>query len=199
MRAFDPVAYDTAKRAILAWNREGDVGAADFRCRVAVALTNETVPWPRNPGSLHLFTLGQEAGRDLGLARRSEERGGLSDGNVLWDFCPTRDGLGPRGESCHCSEMNAAEGKEQEWVDVTSVVPNTVVTVSARLRLLGEIARRQSGQTPLLNRHGDRRVLRQRERHERWNSFAVHRERDVLLVVDHVGHRCPDRRARQIH
>ena len=137
MRAFDPVAYDTATRAILAWNREGDVGAADFRCRVAVALTNETVPWPRNPGSLHLFTPWQEAGRDLGLAMRSEERGGLSDGNVLWDFCPTLDGLGPRGESCHCSEMNAAEGKEQEWVDVTSFVSKTVLNVSARLRLLG--------------------------------------------------------------
>ena len=137
MRAFDPGAYDTAKRAILAWNREGDVGAADFRCRVAVELTNETVPWPRNPGSQHLFNLWQEAGRDLGLAVRSEERGGLSDGNVLWDFCPTLDGLGPRGESCHCSEMNAAEGKEQEWVDVTSFVPKTVLNVSALLRLLG--------------------------------------------------------------
>jgi glutamate carboxypeptidase len=137
MRAFDPGAYSTAKRAILAWNREGDVGAADFRCRITVEMTNETVPWPRNPGSRRLLELWQTAGHDLGLDVRNEERGGLSDGNVLWDFCPTLDGLGPRGESCHCSEMNAAEGKEQEWVDVTSFVPKTVLNVTALLRLLG--------------------------------------------------------------
>lgn len=136
MRAFDPGVYETAKRAILAWNREGEVGGADFHCRVAVDLTNETVPWPRNPGSGHLAEIWREAGRDLDLAVRSEERGGLSDGNVLWDFCPTLDGLGPRGESCHCSEMNAAEGKEQEWVDVTSFVPKAVLNATALFRLL---------------------------------------------------------------
>ncbi len=141
MRAFDSTAYEGAKRAILAWNRDGDVGSADddgFRCRVAVELTNETVPWPHNPGSDRLFSLWQNAGRDLGLAVRSEERGGLSDGNVLWDFCPTLDGLGPRGENSHCSEMNAAEGKEQEWVDLTSFVPKAVLNATALLRLRAE-------------------------------------------------------------
>jgi glutamate carboxypeptidase len=138
MRAFDPGVYEKAKRAILAWNREGEIGSADFRCRVEVALTNETVPWPRNPATDRLFSLWQDAGRDLGFAVQSEERGGLSDGNVLWDFCPTLDGLGPRGENSHCSEMNVAEGKEQEWVDLTSFVPKAVWNATALLRLLAE-------------------------------------------------------------
>lgn len=141
MRAFDPAVYEEAKRAIFAWNREGNIGSANddgFRCRVAVELTNETVPWPRNPGSDHLFAVWQKTAHDLGFALRNEERGGLSDGNVLWDFCPTLDGLGPRGENSHCSEMNAAEGKEQEWADLTSFAPKAVLNVSAVLRLLAE-------------------------------------------------------------
>jgi glutamate carboxypeptidase len=141
MRAFDPAVYAHARQRILAWNREGEVGSTGddlFRCRVAVEVTHETVPWPRNPGTDRLVALWQQAGRDLGLHVRSEERGGLSDGNVLWDFFPTIDGLGPRGENSHCSEMNAAEGKEQEWVDVGSFAPKSVMNATAILRLLAE-------------------------------------------------------------
>jgi glutamate carboxypeptidase len=141
MRAFDPMAYAYAREHILAWNRDGEVSSTDgdlFCCRVNVEVTHETVPWPRNPGTDRLVALWQQAGRGLGLQVRCEERGGLSDGNVLWDFFPTIDGLGPRGENSHCSEMNPAEGKEQEWVDVASFVPKSVMNATAILRLLAE-------------------------------------------------------------
>ena len=141
MRAFDPVAFDEARRKILAWNRDGDVASVEgdpFRCRVTVEQTQESEPWPRNSGSDRLFSIWMQTGDDLGLQVSFEERGGLSDGNVMWDFCPTLDGLGPRGESCHCSEHNPAEGKEQEWVDVPSFVPKTVWNATALLRLLAE-------------------------------------------------------------
>lgn len=139
MRAFDPAVYARARQHILDWNREGEVGSAcndPFRCHVGVELTHETVPWPRNAATDRLCALWQQTGTDLGLHVRTEERGGLSDGNVLWDFFPTIDGLGPLGENCHCSEMNPAEGKEQEWVDVPSIVPKTVLNATAILRLL---------------------------------------------------------------
>lgn len=138
MRAFDPAVYEQAKREVLTWNRDGEIGSADddgFRCRITAAVTHETVPWPRNEGSLQLLSHWQASGRDLDLVVRGEERGGLSDGNVLWDFCPTLDGLGPRGENSHCSEMNVAEGKEQEWVDVTSFVPKAILNATALVRL----------------------------------------------------------------
>ena len=54
----------------------------------------------------------------------------------MWNSFPTLDGLGPRGENSHCSEMNPAEGKEQEWIDVPSIVPKTVLNATAVLRLL---------------------------------------------------------------
>jgi hypothetical protein len=34
--------------------------------------------------------------------------------------------------------MNPAEGKEQEWVDVASFVPKSVMNATAILRLLAE-------------------------------------------------------------
>lgn len=138
MRAFDPEVYENAKQAILAWNKTGEVCSADKRhpCRVAVGLTQETCPWPRNPESDRLLAHWREAGRALGYEIAGEERGGLSDGNVLWDFVPTLDGAGPCGENSHCSEQNLEEGKEQEWVDVDSFVPKAVINATAILGLL---------------------------------------------------------------
>lgn len=139
MRAFDPQAYAEAKRRILAWDRVGEISSADdtaFRCRVAIEMTHETAPWPRNPATDRLFEIWESTGRNLGFVIGTEERGGLSDGNVLWNRFPTLDGLGPRGEHCHCSEHDPAAGKEQEWVDVDSFVPKLALNAIALLRLL---------------------------------------------------------------
>jgi glutamate carboxypeptidase len=139
MRAFAPEVYERAKASILAWQGEGDVRSADddaHACRVSVSLTDETPPWPRNPATARLMTLWRETGRELGLEVATEERGGLSDGNVLWDLFPTLDGLGPRGDNSHCSEQSVDGRKQQEWVDVTSFVPKAVLNACAITTLL---------------------------------------------------------------
>ena len=134
MRAFDAATYAEAKRRILAHHGAGDLRSASedaLPCRIAVALGRETGPWPVNPGTEKLIALWQSAGRDTGLEVRAEPRGGLSDGNVLWDAFPTLDGLGPRGQNCHCSEQSADGSKVQEWVDATSFVPKAVLNATA--------------------------------------------------------------------
>ena len=56
-----------------------------------------------------------------------EERGGLSDGNLIWDAVPTLDGLGPWGDNDHCSERSPDGSKLPEFVEVSSFVPKAVL------------------------------------------------------------------------
>lgn len=138
MRAFDPVVFERAKKSVLAWNGEGELAAASdsrLRCRIETALVDEAGPWPANAGSERLFSCWQAAGRELGFEVRQEARGGLSDGNVLWDAFPSIDGAGPRGANSHCSEQNAEAGKEQEWADAGSFAPKAVLNCAALLKL----------------------------------------------------------------
>lgn len=139
MRAFSPQIYARAKESILGFAGAGSVCSADgdaHRCQVRATVTDETLPWPRNPGTDRLISVWAETAPALGLNLASEERGGLSDGNVLWDFFPTVDGLGPRGDQSHCSEQSADGRKQQEWVDLHSFVPKTVLNVCAIVSLL---------------------------------------------------------------
>lgn len=142
MRAFDPAVYQEARRRILAFNGEGSVrsqDAANVPCRIRVSVDHETVPWPRNAGTDRLVSLWQQTGAELGFIVKTEERGGLSDGNVLWQHFPTVDGLGPRGENSHCSEQSADGSKEQEWVDAASFVPKAVLNAHAIARVIREL------------------------------------------------------------
>ena len=71
------------------------------------------------------------------LARHNvEERGGLSDGNLIWDAVPTLDGLGPWGDNDHCSERSPDGLKDQEYVEPGSFAPKAALTIKALLRLL---------------------------------------------------------------
>jgi glutamate carboxypeptidase len=138
MRAFAPDVYARAKAAILALSGPGSVRSQEgdrHSCQIRVALGDETGPWPRNAATDKLIALWQESGRELGHRVGSEERGGLSDGNVIWNAFPTVDGLGPRGENSHCSEQSADGRKEQEWVDGGSLAPKTVLNAHAIIRL----------------------------------------------------------------
>ena len=130
MRAFDPVAFERTKARILALRR------GDALPRVRVEVEDETCPWPRNAGTDSLFALWAESATTLTCPLRSEDRGGLSDGNVLWDLWPTIDGLGPRGENSHCSEHSADGSKQQEWVDAESFAPKATLNANAIARLL---------------------------------------------------------------
>ncbi|MBK9140049.1 MAG: M20/M25/M40 family metallo-hydrolase [Verrucomicrobia bacterium] len=138
LRAFSPDVYAQAKADLLALNGPGDVrsSADGFACRVAVEILSESRPWPRNPGTDRLFELWRATASDLGMPLVAEERGGLSDGNLLWDAVPTLDGLGPRGDHGHCSERSGNGSKLPEYVEVNSFVPKATLNVLALLRLI---------------------------------------------------------------
>lgn len=138
MRAFSPEAYRSGLDAALAFDGATDVrSAADgHECKVRVELLEETVPWPENEGTQHLLALWQEAGNECGVRVAAEHRGGLSDGNYLWETLPTIDGLGPAGDFAHCSERSADGTKLPEYVDVSSFVPKAALNALAILRLI---------------------------------------------------------------
>ena len=95
----------------------------------------ESRPWPRNPASESLAKLWQETGADLGMVVSSEARGGLSDGNLIWDAVPTLDGLGPWGDHAHCSERTADGTKEPEYLELSGIIPKAVLNTLAILKL----------------------------------------------------------------
>jgi glutamate carboxypeptidase len=72
----------------------------------------------------------------LGTNVQGEERGGLSDGNGLWDAVPTLDGLGPWGDNDHCSERSPDGSKLPEFVEISSFVPKALLNVLAIATLL---------------------------------------------------------------
>jgi glutamate carboxypeptidase len=136
-RAFTPETYASAKAALLALAGQGEVRSPvdRFACDVKVEVLSESRPWPRNPGTDRLAAVWQEAGKELGLAVGIEERGGLSDGNLIWDAVPTLDGLGPWGDNDHCSERSADGSKLPEYVEVGSFVPKAALNLVAILKL----------------------------------------------------------------
>jgi glutamate carboxypeptidase len=137
-RAFDPAVYAAAKASLMALAGTGEVRSVqgDHACAVAVEITDESAPWPRNAGTDRLLALWQAAGAYVGVPVGRESRGGLSDGNQLWDFVPTLDGLGPSGDNAHCSERSADGSKVPEYVEVSSFVPKAAINVAALQRLI---------------------------------------------------------------
>lgn len=137
-RAFDPRTYAEAKAALLSLAGPGAVSSADGArvCEVKIEVMDESSPWPRNPATDRLLAHWQAAGVSLGVPVGAEQRGGLSDGNQLWDFVPTLDGLGPTGDNAHCSERSADGSKLPEYVEVGSFVPKAALNVIALRRLI---------------------------------------------------------------
>lgn len=109
-----------------------------FRCQTHVVKTHESRPWPRNTGTDRLFFIWQEVAREHGREAWPEERGGLSDGNPLWSYVPTLDGLGPIGDNSHCSERSPDGSKDQEYVVKESFVPKALLNVLGIVRLCAE-------------------------------------------------------------
>ena len=136
-RAFTPEACAQAKTQLLGLAGSGDVRAAadNYACQVRVDILSECRPWPRNSATDRLFGFWQCAGHALGIPVNAEERGGLSDGNLLWDAVPTLDGLGPWGDNDHCSERSEDGSKLPEFVEVTSFVPKAMLNVASILKL----------------------------------------------------------------
>jgi glutamate carboxypeptidase len=138
LRAFKPEVFGQAKSALLALNGPGDVQAQHdrFPCQLRVEILAESRPWPRNPGTDRLFQIWRSAGAAAGYPFGAQERGGLSDGNLIWDAVPTLDGLGPWGDNSHCSERSADGTKLPEYVEVGSFVPKAVANVLAIEKLV---------------------------------------------------------------
>jgi glutamate carboxypeptidase len=136
-RTFTHEAFAQAKAGLLALAGRGDVcsPADGYACEVKVEMLTECRPWPRNPGTDGLYKVWKQAGDELGVLMNCEERGGLSDGNLIWDAVPTLDGLGPWGDNDHCSERSPDGSKLPEFVEVTSFVPKAVLNTTAILRL----------------------------------------------------------------
>jgi len=136
-RAFTPEAFARAKKGLLALAGTGAVRspADGYPCNVNVQILTESAAWQRNPASDALFALWKKAGDELRIPINSQERGGLSDGNLIWDAIPTLDGLGPWGDNDHCSERSADGSKLPEFVEISSFVPKAMVNVAAILKL----------------------------------------------------------------
>jgi glutamate carboxypeptidase len=137
-RALAPDAYARGKAGLLALAGPGEVrSAADrFQCGVSVEILDELAPWPRNEATNSLFRLWNQTADAVGLSIGPEERGGVSDGNLIWDVVPTLDGLGPWGENDHCSERSADGSKLPEFVQIGSFVPKALLNTLAILKLV---------------------------------------------------------------
>jgi glutamate carboxypeptidase len=136
-RAFSPEAYASARAALLALSGPGEVRSSvdGYACQVKIEILTESKPWPRNPATDGLFAFWKQAGDELGLPANLEERGGLSDGNLIWDAVPTLDGLGPLGDNDHCSERSADGSKLPEFVEASSFVPKAMLNTAAIVKL----------------------------------------------------------------
>lgn len=139
IRSFDEQRYREVRDAVLAMSGEGEIGAPDGakRCEIHVTQTTENPVWPANPATEALIEVWKQAAHEAGHQLDAKPRGGLSDGNALWNVFPTLDGLGPRGGNAHCSLRDDAANKEPEYVDTTSFVPKALINCKALKRLLG--------------------------------------------------------------
>jgi glutamate carboxypeptidase len=138
LRAFNAESYDQCKQALLALAGSGEIRSPvdGFRCEVKVEILTETRPWPRNAATDRLCELWKQAGDESDYPTNIQERGGLSDGNMIWDAVPTLDGLGPWGDNDHCSERSADGSKLPEFVEISSFVPKATANTLGILKLV---------------------------------------------------------------
>ena len=94
-------------------------------------LERRTLPWPINDATNKLLHIWQEAGAELGIRVKPEDRGGLSDGNHFWFAIPSIDGLGIAGGNAHSSERSPDGSKDQEFCLPASLIPKTLLKRSA--------------------------------------------------------------------
>jgi glutamate carboxypeptidase len=137
-RAFNSEAFEHGRAALLALAGEGDLRSPvdRFPAQISVEINAESRPWPHNPGSDALAKVWADTGVELGMRVGSEARGGLSDGNLIWDMVPTLDGLGPWGDHAHCSERSADGTKLPEYVELSGFVPKALLNTLAILKLI---------------------------------------------------------------
>ncbi|MBN1533163.1 MAG: M20/M25/M40 family metallo-hydrolase [Spirochaetes bacterium] len=140
IRAFDPVLLEEGIARILALQGMPGLASADgrFTASTRVTLTQRCPAWPENPATGKLFDCCRRAAAAMGSSVLKEFRGGLSDGNYLWNRVPVLDGLGAAGGNAHCSEGSPDGSKEQEYALISSFVPKAVLAALAMLEMIGD-------------------------------------------------------------
>lgn len=138
MRAFAPDVFRKTLDKIMGLNGRSTVHSANngYACQTTIDLVRVTPPWPRNAATERLFHIWEAAAAELGWRLVSEDRGGLSDGNHIWETVPCLDGLGIAGANAHCSERSNDGSKDQEYCLPASLVPKTILNVTAVLKLI---------------------------------------------------------------
>lgn len=138
MRAFDVDIFEEGIAGMLALNGQSSVCSVegDDPCQVKVELKGRVEPWAPNPATDRLLRIWQETAGSLDMVVEREERGGLSDGNLFWQQIPSLDGLGPSGGNAHCSERSEDKRKDQEYIELSSLVPKAVLNTMAIVRLV---------------------------------------------------------------
>lgn len=137
MRTFKLVVYNQAIEDLLALKNHNNVTSADgYPCTIEIEITSKMNPWPPNPATESLFTFWEQAANELGFQLHREARGGLSDGNNTWRTLPTIDGLGPMGRNGHCSERTEGGSKDQEYANLSSFIPKTLLNFVAIQKIM---------------------------------------------------------------
>ncbi len=132
MRAFDQGIFEEGVHKMMNLADSSQVTSRDgYPCNVSVEMIDRVAPWPRNQNTLDLYNIWKAAAQSLGMETTEEMRGGLSDGNWLWNFFPTLDGLGPIGENTHCSQRSPDDSKDQEYVLISSFIPKALLNLTA--------------------------------------------------------------------
>jgi glutamate carboxypeptidase len=136
LRAFSPEIFQETIDKILALEKVVHIRSRDgYACKVSLQIKERTEPWPENTATNHLFSIWKQKADEIGIELISEARGGLSDGNFLWDKFPTLDGLGPVGANAHCSEQTEDGSKEQEYVELDTFITKTTLNTLAIIQL----------------------------------------------------------------
>jgi glutamate carboxypeptidase len=125
MRAFAPDAFNETIERIKSLTSRND------GLLLNVKLIRTVQPWPVNTLSENLYRIWADAADGLGIETLPEQRGGLSDGNLLWTLFPVIDGLGPAGSNAHSSAA-----PNREFAVLTDFVPKTVLNMLGLIRLM---------------------------------------------------------------
>lgn len=138
LRAFTPDVFTAGCGAIRALAGPGDITAISdgMAAQVEVNILTESRPWPPNEATDALAAHWLRHADALGIPLGTQHRGGLSDGNQIWDHLPVLDGLGPAGDFAHCHERSADGSKTPEFVLRSSFLPKARLNAAAIVALL---------------------------------------------------------------
>jgi glutamate carboxypeptidase len=133
LRAEDLDIFNSAVNQIESFNGRGQIKSLsdNWQCVIAVKKEIVTPPWECNKKSDDLFYIWDTAAYRANYIMKEEIRGGLSDGNLLWQEYAVLDGLGPGGDNSHCSQCDPENGKEQEYLTISSITPVSIINLLA--------------------------------------------------------------------